>query len=482
VHFWVITTLTYLFGYQSLWPFVLQSLVSYIALLLVVRSFARELFGDDAGPPSMFVLATSMLMWGLAQTARMDLSFTLFITIAALSYWRFVVSRNNRQLYLAALMIAIAILLKGPMAFVMGALLAIFYAIWRRRAHVVVEKNQSGSAKWWIAFLIVLTGPLLWLVPALMRGGKQYANDLLIKQNVGRALNAWTHKEPFWYYLERAPLTMHPWFVLLVIALIAIWKRPRNEEERPAVAFALCWIAAVVVPFSMLSSKLDVYMLPALPPIAMLIGQFLGSKVEDRYSRAAVTANRIVVLLLLFIAALVAFIPRLAQSFPEAVEKVKPEFDLLAPALPLFGGVTALLLVIAFLFTLGRSSSLIRSSIALGLSGLASLVVATLLLMPQVNEVGSTRPLIATLAKSPLPPEQIALFACPNLWTRDMPPRLFGVRYVGEDILETDPATLPPLVVSRSSRAKELGDSLRLYDHVETVRMIGKDFYVYRRR
>jgi hypothetical protein len=125
---------------------------------------------------------------------------------------------------------------------------------------------------------------------------------------------------------------------------------------------------------------------------------------------------------------------------------------------------------------------LIRSSIALGLAGLASLVVATLLLMPQVNEVGSTRPLIATLAKSPLPADQIALFACPNLWTRDMPPRLFGVRYVGEDILETDPATLPPLVVSRSSRAKELGDSLRLYDHVETVRMIGKDFYVYRRR
>src|SRR5690349_19559193 len=39
VHFWTITALTHLFGYQSLWPFVLQSILSYVALLLVVRAF-----------------------------------------------------------------------------------------------------------------------------------------------------------------------------------------------------------------------------------------------------------------------------------------------------------------------------------------------------------------------------------------------------------------------------------------------------------
>ena len=478
VHFWVITALTYLFGYQSLWPFVLQSILSYIALLFVVRAFARELFSDAAGPPSVFVFATSILAWGIAQTARMDASFTLFISLAALFYARYLRTARSSAVYAGAAMIAIAILIKGPMAFVVVALLVTFHTFAAKKwGGVTAEEGGRGRPRytmWLAAFLIVLIGPLLWLVPALMRGGRQYAHDLLIKQNVGRALNAWTHKEPFWYYLTHLPATLFPWFFVAVIATIAIFKRAEDVRYRRAAIFCLSWIAAVVVPFSLLSSKLDVYMLPILLPVALIVGHFLASDASDSYARWAILANRIVVAILFAVFALL----------PLITQRLKPtaELDLMRPAIPTFAMLTAVVIAAGAVLLAGYQRAPLASSISLGVAGIAPLVVATAVLMPQINEISSTRPLVAQLATVNVPAEQMALFACPNLWTRDMPQSLFAVRYVGDDVLETDPHTLPAIVATKRSRAAQLGDALQSYDRIATVRMIGKDFDVYRRR
>jgi hypothetical protein len=105
------------------------------------------------------------------------------------------------------------------------------------------------------------------------------------------------------------------------------------------------------------------------------------------------------------------------------------------------------------------------------------IVIATVL-MPVINDMASTRPLVAALEKQNVPPEQVALYAAPYLWTRDMPHGYERVTYA-------TPYTLaqitPTVIVTARAHAGEIAPSLYGYQMVDAIRMIGKWFYVYRR-
>ena len=85
LHFWMVGGLTYLFGTYSIWSFVLPSLIAFGLLIWLMQKIA--------GPVAAYVCATSLLVWGSAQTARMDVSFTLLITFAIWQMTRFFSSR-----------------------------------------------------------------------------------------------------------------------------------------------------------------------------------------------------------------------------------------------------------------------------------------------------------------------------------------------------------------------------------------------------
>jgi hypothetical protein len=108
--------------------------------------------------------------------------------------------------------------------------------------------------------------------------------------------------------------------------------------------------------------------------------------------------------------------------------------------------------------------------IALGYAGLV--------LVPLANDLASTRPLVAALERQHVPPEQIALYVCPHLWTRGMDPALSRARHVEAEELRAAP---PAVIVTRRKDADDIAGVLRGYRKVDELRMIGKWFDVYRR-
>jgi hypothetical protein len=98
--------------------------------------------------------------------------------------------------------------------------------------------------------------------------------------------------------------------------------------------------------------------------------------------------------------------------------------------------------------------------------------------MPLVNELATPQPLIAALEKQHVAGAQIALYTCPHLWAPDMPRDLEHVHYASpENVL----ATTPTLIATARAHAKEIAPQLAGYHLVESVKMIGKSFDVYRR-
>src|SRR5947199_5243530 len=124
IHFWLIDLLTFPFGLYSMWAFVLPSLVAFALLLWMMWR--------RGGPLAAFVCATSLLVWGSAQTARMDVSFTLLIAAGLLLLERFFDRDDFRALLGCAVALSIATLIKGPMAPVIAIVLFLL-EWWRRR-------------------------------------------------------------------------------------------------------------------------------------------------------------------------------------------------------------------------------------------------------------------------------------------------------------------------------------------------------------
>jgi hypothetical protein len=128
---------------------------------------------------------------------------------------------------------------------------------------------------------------------------------------------------------------------------------------------------------------------------------------------------------------------------------------------------------------IGLVVSIVRrdlSTLIVGIVPLVAFVYAAIALMPLVNAVATPQPLIAALLKQNVPPEQMALYTCPHLWSRDFPRQLEHVHYADADNLGQ-----PALIATSRAHANEISSALRDYRKVDEVRMIGKWFDVYRR-
>jgi len=353
----------------------------------------------------------------------MDVAFTLFITIGI---WMM----QRDSLVMAAIAIGIATLIKGPMAIVIAVVL---FALewWRRR--------QPPRGNYLLAAVLLVAIPMLWFVPAMIAGGSSYTNDVLQKQIAGRAVGAWVHASPPWYYLAHSPGFVFPWFALGAVAIATRWREQRSHIN---------WILAVLLPYSLMSSKLDIYMMALIPPLSLMIADCV-----QHVPVATHRANLVMLVAFVVIGAVGA-----AITFPSLPIDVKPLCTMFVVA-GIVGGVASI-------------RGHIVSTIAVGLVPLSVLIFVALTMMPAVNELASTRPLIRALIAQRVPPEQIALYTCPYLWARDMPrelERVHSITRVGNQ----------RVVATSRKHAAEI--DLRGFTKAAELRMIGKWFDVYRR-
>ena len=449
LHFWLVDLLTYPFGVYSIWPFVLPSLLAFVLLLFLMRKMG--------GTMSAFVCGTAFLVWGSAQTARMDVEFTLLLALSAYFLWR----EKGPLPFASGVATGIALLVKGPMAPVITLALFAFESIRRRR---------KPTARDLFAVLPMIVIPLLWFVPAVVMGGEAFWHEILFKQTVGRAVGAWVHRSPPWFYLARAPLTLTPWFFLTIAAIVAAYRGPSeaNKSNDEKAKFAMSWILAVFVPYSLLSSKLDIYMIALLPAVGLLVGSF----VDQAADREAVWGRR-ANLAALTVSALIGVAGLIAQP-----SWIRTEEGPLVARLDVRMLFVVLLIAVAVAVIVTLRGSLRASTLAMGLVPIAAMAYGAIALVPLANELASDRPLVRAIEKQRVAPESVALFVCPHVWVRDMNPVLWRVRLVEADELR---AMDPDVIVARRKDAAKISDVLSRYERVDELRMIGKPFDVYRK-
>jgi 4-amino-4-deoxy-L-arabinose transferase-like glycosyltransferase len=88
---------------------------------------------------------------------------------------------------------------------------------------------------------------------------------------VSRGIHGMHHKQPFWYYAKVLPWALFPWSALAVGAAVFAWRNRQRDIDR----FLLVAATVVVIFFSVSTEKRDLYVLSAVPAVALLIGRLL---------------------------------------------------------------------------------------------------------------------------------------------------------------------------------------------------------------
>jgi dolichol-phosphate mannosyltransferase len=128
----------------------------------------------------------------------------------------------------------------------------------------------------------------------------EFVSTFLWRHNVVRYLAPFDHAKPAWFHLPGLLLGMLPWTLLLpgLLRFLARHSARTASRRPPALGlFVLAFVWAVLF-YSLAGCKRAVYILPALPPLALALGCYLDAvlpweKVTGLLSRPARAGRRL---------------------------------------------------------------------------------------------------------------------------------------------------------------------------------------------
>ena len=380
LYLWLIMLCKLIFGRHSM--FVLSFLFSYVPSLVIIWVMDRWVIsalraeGKAAGTElrlsQALMTGTCGMFVGTAVFLRMDMLMTMFIVLALYSFYKLYSGSGSAgvQSILLPVWIFMALFTKGPVGLLMPPLAILCFLLVKGRG------RQLGKYLGWKTWGIIAILSAVWLTGAFIDGGKEYINNLLFHQTVGRAVSAFTHNKPFWYYLVAVWYCTAPYCLLLVGCVVAGffgWRRkiclPGRQASSPggvspvqetggdfgtdmkvsppgdAETLFMCAILSTFVMLSAFSSKLSVYLLPIIPFMAGLLPLILARFGQKRWMSwcVGIMAGLLSLVGLVGLLGLIFFGEILAQMLVEA-----PYIDstqiFVALALLLAGGSYALIL------------------------------------------------------------------------------------------------------------------------------------------
>lgn len=452
LYFWLAIGMAKLVGFEASTRWV--SALAGLGTLLLTYGIGARLVDRKTGLVAALILMTCGLYAWLLTTGNIDMLLTLFVTASIYAFVRHKLKGGAAWLVTAYVACGFAILSKGPVGFLLPWLL---FVAWTVHEAVSGEKPAWWHLLWGLP--VALVPVAAWLVPAIITGGEEYARTILIKQNVGRAVQSFAHAKPWYSYFLDLPVIALPW-TLAFIGIIPETVRAIRKKDR-AMLFFVFWLAVIFIFFTIISGKRSRYLVPLMPAVALMTAHGL-IRLENRSLRT-VFLHLAGALIAVVLVAFVSF-PVLQPFLTEHFEELRI-FDTVAGwrigAFYLEMALAAAALVLGYKMALRRSMS--HEIYAFSVAFLLLFAGMQLYVVPAVDHVKSAR-YASVLAKSLMPPDGRAAFyggrytdgwnfyldqpVIPEVDAQALQTRAYGV-VIGEKKHSRDVVKKAPYVIAR---------------------------------
>ena len=265
------------------WSARLPSISAAGFLVLLIFLHMRR-FRPGGHLDAALITVSSVAILSFARGASTDMQLAAPFCIGMLGWYAWYETGKKFWLFDLYFFGAAATLAKGPVAPFL-ALIIIFLFIALRR-----EWSLFRRTIWWPGVTLYLVMVLPWYI-AVQRRNPTFAKEFFLNHNLRRfGTDMYQHHQPAWYYLAVLLLGLMPWTVLALRALadafetsLAEWKvrgkrirylgHSRAGDAFPE--FLVLWAIFPIIFFSFSGSKLPGYILPSIPPLTILTGDYL---------------------------------------------------------------------------------------------------------------------------------------------------------------------------------------------------------------
>ena len=266
------------------WSARLPSSSGAFALIILIFLHMRR-FRPGGQLDAALITASALGIVSFARGASTDMQLAAPFCIGMLGWYAWYETGRKFWLFDLYFFGAAATLAKGPVAPFLALAIILVFAGLRR------EWSLLRRTIWIPGIVLYLVMVLPWYIEVQRRNPTFY-RAFFLEHNLERfATNRYQHHQPFWFYVAVLVLGLMPWTALSARAMVAAvqtsvaeWKARRRPSRylghtRAGDAFPeflVVWALLPVLFFSFSGSKLPGYILPSIPPITILTGDYLN--------------------------------------------------------------------------------------------------------------------------------------------------------------------------------------------------------------
>ena len=265
------------------WSARLPSISAAGFLVLLIFLHMRR-FRPGGHLDSALITVSSLAILSFSRGASTDMQLAAPFCIGMLGWYAWYETGRKFWLFDLYFFGAAATLAKGPVAPFLALLIIFLFTALRR------EWTLLRRTIWWPGLILYFAMVLPWYI-AVQRRNPTFYKQFFVEHNLERfATNKYMHHQPPWYYLAVLVIGLMPWTVLSLRALVdaiqtsvAEWKvrgkrirylgHSRAGDAFPE--FLVLWAIFPILFFSFSGSKLPGYILPSIPPLTILTGDYL---------------------------------------------------------------------------------------------------------------------------------------------------------------------------------------------------------------
>ena len=236
--------------------------------------------------------------------ALLDGIVALWLTLAMMSFYHGfnAASATSRQGYYAlfGLMCGLAFLTHGVLSLLMPLAALVPFLIWQKRPRELLRCLPTATV-----VTLLVAAPWSWLI---YQREPDFWRHYFWVEHLQYYTGAEESKE-LWFYLPVIIVGAFPWLILLIGAPWQSLRSQTNPQITNLIRYCLCWGGFGLLFFSLARSKSQMYILPCIPVLVILLGVGASRLIEE--SRETLFINGIqvcrAILVLMLLAAVLNF-------------------------------------------------------------------------------------------------------------------------------------------------------------------------------
>ena len=286
LYYWL-TAATFLVAGENEAAARLWSALAGLGLVILTWSAARTMMSrnEQAAWLAGAIVATCAGYFAMARLALPDLPLTFFIT---LTIW----AALQHRWVMTGVATGLGFLMKGPVALVIPALV-LLPIWWREGAFVATGRAHVRARDLAVAAAIGAAISLPWYLAMTLEHGSAYLQSFFVGDNLERfATDRFNEPRAFWFYLPILAAGVMPWSAYLIVlpcrpAMDVLRRRRRLTDDEWRL---LLWAVLPLLFFTISIGKQPRYILPVLPPVAILLAHAMSTRIADLRRGAALAA------------------------------------------------------------------------------------------------------------------------------------------------------------------------------------------------